>query len=224
MQSSTFGMGYFQQKSLSLGKRDRTRNLLIDSTINCFERMGPDRISIREIATSVGLSNGTFYNYFNDLPEALNAATYAVIYEVAVNLAERVEGVEDGLQKIVQSTLFFIDEMMQRPEWTKMVLHSWSVLLPPALDVAAGFRQDAELARRQGRLKAPITDFMARQFMTTLAFGCKIWIDQEPTEEEVRQIIVTTLMILDLPRRQAEKEVDIGFRAVADELRLFSRD
>jgi AcrR family transcriptional regulator len=49
----------------------RTRQKLIDSAVECFERHGFDETTTAMIATEAGVAVGTFYNYFTDKRELI---------------------------------------------------------------------------------------------------------------------------------------------------------
>ena len=137
---------YFQEKSLSEGKRERTRSLLIDGAISAIAEHGPQGTSIKEITAYAGVSNGTFYNHFTDLEEIFQLAAYSVAKEIAVEIAASVAGVNNGLKRIVVSTDAFIDKAVAAPDWGKVIASASHNLENMRMDIAANLQQDVALA------------------------------------------------------------------------------
>ena len=46
-------------------KRERTRRSLLDAGVETFAKLGGG-LTVRDVVECAGVSNGTFYNYFDD--------------------------------------------------------------------------------------------------------------------------------------------------------------
>jgi AcrR family transcriptional regulator len=159
---------YFSNKSLKLGKRERTRSALIDSAIQVIADKGFETASIKEITQAAGLANGTFYNHFTDREALAREAAAVVALEIAQEIAEEVNDVDDGLDKVVISTDKVVDRAISAPTWGRVMIGAWHYLEDFPHDVSQIMRSDLKLAKRQGLISLTINQLLEHQ-LTALA-------------------------------------------------------
>ena len=132
------------------GKRVRTRSLLIDSAIALVAERGLLNTTVQELTRAAGLSNGTFYNHFDDREQLIREAATAIAIVLAEDIAERVQDVETGLGRIVVSTDMFISRAAANREWGKMLSEASKNAFDMQLDFANNLLADIQVAIDQG--------------------------------------------------------------------------
>ncbi|MEM6857344.1 MAG: TetR family transcriptional regulator [Pseudomonadota bacterium] len=141
---------FFHDRARDQGKRVRTRYLLIDSAIAVVGERGVLNTTIQELTREAGLSNGTFYNHFEDREQLIREAATAIGLVLAEDIARQVSHIEEGLGRIVVSTQMFITLAGAKPEWAKVLTEAANNVFEMRLDIAGGMLADIELAIRQG--------------------------------------------------------------------------
>lgn len=75
MQAKSQNPANYNQNGQKIGsKGQRTRRLLIDTTVELLETHGLRDLSVVDVARHAGTSSATFYVYFRDVPEVVLAA------------------------------------------------------------------------------------------------------------------------------------------------------
>ena len=141
---------FFHDRVRNEGKRVRTRSLLIDSAIALVAERGLMNTTVQELTRAAGLSNGTFYNHFDDREQLILEAASAIATVLAEDIAERVQDVETGLGRIVVSTNMFISRAVANPEWGRMLSEATKNAFDMQLDFANNLLADIRLAISQG--------------------------------------------------------------------------
>jgi AcrR family transcriptional regulator len=83
-------------------KRARTRDQLIEAGLDAWAAKG-ERLTVLDVASRAGLANGTFYNYFQDRDELLDALADATVARLAEQAARDTEGAEPAWRFAVGS-------------------------------------------------------------------------------------------------------------------------
>ena len=198
---------YFQDKSTNLGKRERTRSILIDGAIAAIATHGLQGASIKEITSIAGLSNGTFYNHFEDREEIFRQAALSIAEETATDIAESVSDVDDGLARIVLSTNEFITRMLDTPEWGAMIVDAVHFLGDVRQDVGKHLRADIGLAQKQKQLPESPDRFQLHQIVALVTFAIKVQLEGGRSKAVITQTCETILRLLGLPPAKARKAV-----------------
>ncbi len=58
---------------IAWGNAKESKQIIIDATVSCFERYGPQRTSMDDIAEAAGISRKTLYRVFEDRPKLIQA-------------------------------------------------------------------------------------------------------------------------------------------------------
>lgn len=200
---------YFQDKSNKLGKRERTRSILIDGAIAAIAKHGLQRASIKEMTSVAGLSNGTFYNHFEDRDEIVRLAAYSVAHEIADDIAKQVSDVEHGLARIVISTDAFIDRALTTPEWGALIVDAAHNLSDVRHDVGKHLRADVALAIKQEDLSEMPNRFSIDQIGALIALAIEAQLEQGRKKTTNRQTCDAVLRLLGLPPNKARQTLDL---------------
>lgn len=141
---------FFHDRARNEGKRARTRSLLIDSAIALVAERGVLNTSIQELTRAAGLSNGTFYNHFEDRSQLIREAATAIAMVLAEEIADRVKDIETGLGRIVVSTDMFITKASANAEWGRMLSEAANNVFEMRLEFSKNMIADIELAIHHG--------------------------------------------------------------------------
>jgi len=165
---------YFSNKSLKLGKRERTRSALIDSAIKVIATKGFEAASIKEITQAAGLANGTFYNHFEDREALTREAASVVAVEISLEIEKEVKDLEDGLDKVIVSSDKMIERSLSAPTWGKTFIGAWHYLDDFQQDVAQVMRRDLKLAKRQGAIDLTINQLLELQIISMIVLSTSL--------------------------------------------------
>ena len=118
-----------QVSRISEAKRQETRKRIIEAASDLFSKYGFHNTQVMDIVKAVGMSAGTFYNYYKDkkdLFEQVIMQNFEVMrlkikeLRQPVNLSDR----EDRLKKIQESWNTFFDYLDGNPKQVLMLLRS----------------------------------------------------------------------------------------------------
>jgi AcrR family transcriptional regulator len=161
---------------MTLGLRERkkaeTRDALASAALRLADELGPDRVTVDEIATAAGVSPRTFFNYFASKEDAIVGSTESSTSRVVQELASRpaAEAPIDALRAAVHASA---DHLEADPDdW---IIRHRLVTRYPALGVRYAARLAAvehelvvEIARRT-RLDADVDTYPAALVSAAMA-------------------------------------------------------
>ena len=100
-------------------RRDK-RNLILDSAVRVFARLGYHGARISDIATEAGIAYGLVYHYFKNKEEILNT----IFEDRWGGFREAVDGIAAGRgtteDKLVSITALILGAHQIHPEWVKV--------------------------------------------------------------------------------------------------------
>lgn len=127
-------------------KAIRTRSALLVALQELMLDAGGAAVSVPRLVAHVGISQGTFYNYFDSLPAAIDAVGAMLFGEHLRTLAVVIAGVTDPARVIARTTRQTLLLMAHRPDVGRLLFDSG---LPPErllLGFRAHLRGDLESA------------------------------------------------------------------------------
>lgn len=153
------------------------RHKIVDAAIRCFERFGPQRTSMNDIADEAGISRRTLYRQFDDRPalvaEILDLRLSALHDSVAAHLA-KYEDIEDAL---IEGSLFSVEAGESDELISEIVRHEHAgaperFLLRVNDGIAARVLESWSAAlnqgRVQGRVRADLSDTRIIELIMTV--------------------------------------------------------
>ncbi len=180
---------------------------MIDGAIAVIATHGLQGASIKEITSTAGLSNGTFYNHFDDREEIIKLAALSVAQEIAADIALMVSDVDDGIGRIVISTNEFIERSVAFPEWGAMIVDATRYLREVRQDVATHLRADIDRAVAQKQLDERPNRLGIHQIVTVIALAIETQLDGGKSRSINRQTCDSVLRLLGLSPAKAAKAV-----------------
>ena len=199
---------YFQDKSARLGKRERTRSILIDGAIATIAERGLQGASIKEIASAAGVANGTFYNHFEDRDQILREAAAAVAKELTDDVARMVADVHDGIGRIIISTNAFIEKAVAAPDWGRLIVDAAHHAVEVRHEIGEHFHNDVALAIEQGRIDEVPPPFLVHQIGALIALAIELQIREGKDERILAQTCEAVLKLLGLSPARARRAVE----------------
>jgi len=124
-------------------RRLRTRAGLLAAARSVVAARGFDACTIDEFITAAGVARGTFYNYFKDREQVIEAVAQDVLDSLKAEIARVLRGVKDPARRIAQIMSYCIAKAVQDPTWGAMMLHMMST--GPHLGNAMHREFDADL-------------------------------------------------------------------------------
>jgi AcrR family transcriptional regulator len=101
-------------------KRARTRNQLIDAGVQVLARKG-ESLTISDVVAEAQVSNGTFYNYFADREELIDALAEHSLLSLAARAAIETTD-KDPARRFAFATLRVLKCATEDPTWGRAVL------------------------------------------------------------------------------------------------------
>ena len=153
------------------------RDKIVDAAIRCFERFGPQRTSMNDVADEAGISRRTLYRQFDDRPALVAEILERRLSELHASVLAHLATYDDIEDALVEGSLFSVEagesdalvseivrhEHAGTPERfllrvneaiTARVLESWSAVL--------------ERGRAEGRVRSELDDSRVVELIMTV--------------------------------------------------------
>jgi AcrR family transcriptional regulator len=177
-------------------KRERTREQLLAAAMQVLAEKG-EALTVSDVVTRAEVSNGTFYNYFSDRDELIDAlAEHSLIRLAARSAVETVE--HDPARRFAIATGRVLRRAEQDPDWGRAVLrladHRRS------LDHAVGRYLEEDLAEGFAQQRFALApDAITRDLLVGLIImTIRRIVRGEAPEDHVVRVLVRALTILGL--------------------------
>ena len=128
-----------------------TRELIMQEALNLFAEKGYAAVSMRDIATAVGIRASSIYNHFSGKQELFDALVQKAnniknsLQAVFLNAFSKVEAVEE--EAFVQTGVFFLTGYLQNPQIAPLLR---------VLECERFHNEDADRAWRELMISAPM--------------------------------------------------------------------
>ncbi len=182
-------------------KRERTRDQLLGAALQVLAEKG-EALTVSDVVARAEVSNGTFYNYFSDREELIDALAEHSLIRLAARAAhETVE--QDPARRFAIATFRVLERAEQDPGWGRAVLrladHRRS------LDHAVGRYLEDDLAEGFAKRRFALEpDAITRDLMVGLIIlTIRRIVRGEAPEGHVERVIVRALSTLGIARAEA---------------------
>lgn len=120
----------------------RMQNRILAAALTVFAERGPDAPVIDEFVQAAGIARGTFYNYFKNVEELLQATSEWTTRELVQAIEDALAGIDGPTLRLGVGLRMFFARAQQDPVWCRFVARVWIVggLELPLRDVDAGVR------------------------------------------------------------------------------------
>jgi len=94
----------------------------LEAAHSIFATKSIDRVSIDEIANEVGISKGSFYNYFGDRDALAFAVWEKIQFDLEHQISELNAGIDDASRRITRALCFLIKDATGKPKRMKALM------------------------------------------------------------------------------------------------------
>jgi AcrR family transcriptional regulator len=183
-------------------KRSRTRRLLLDAALEVLAERG-EGFSLADVATEAGVSHGTFYNYFHDRDDLLDALVTHTVEEFASLSAQEVDE-PDPAMRFARITARALHAAVTSPGTVRVALRLEAVQRALLVEGPLGYlRQDLSDGHRSGRFSEAPDDGSLDVILGALLLAARRVIDGETGEAYFRSVIRRLLMSLGISVEEA---------------------
>ncbi|WP_242128202.1 TetR/AcrR family transcriptional regulator [Sphingobium sp. Sx8-8] len=113
-----------QEAKVRGGRRDRTRQALIDAGLHLIARTSLSAVSIDEIVAEANVAKGTFYNHFVDKDELFNAIVDSVRHQVHSRVVAETKALPDPARKVARAFCVGLRYQLDHKEQVLFLMHS----------------------------------------------------------------------------------------------------
>ena len=191
-------------------KKARTRQVLLDSALEVLAEQG-EGFNIADLAGRAGVSHGTFYNYFTDREQLIDALVPHVVESFAARAAVEFDD-PDPAVRFATITAQALAAAVHQPETVRVALRIDAVQRALVVDGPLSYlRRDLLDGRASGRFVGPADDGTLDVVLGALLLAARRVIDGEVAPAYRRSVIARLLQSLGVPRDDA---VALAKRAV----------
>lgn len=195
----------FQNTARKIGKRERTRAILLNSALDLVARQGMETVKISEITKHAGLANGTFYNYFADRDEIIWEVSFGIAKEIGRQIDEEMSGIEDAVERVLTATTAFIDIAVVQPEWGAVVISSSQHTSEMRSDVTKFLRADLQRGLDQGRFSVMLDQYLLDQIGSLIIVCIRTRLEEGADADLTRRACDYILRLLGVPLADISK-------------------
>ena len=155
------------------GERDK----IVDAAIRCFERFGPQRTSMNDIADEAGISRRTLYRQFDDRPALVAEILERRLSELHASVLAHLATYDDIEEALVEGSLFSVEAGESDDLVSEIVRHEHAgtperFLLRVNETIAASVLESwstvLERGRSEGRVRADLSDQRVVELVMTV--------------------------------------------------------
>ncbi len=132
-------------------KRERTRHQLIAAGLTVLAEKG-EALTISDVVARAEVSNGTFYNYFADRDELIDALAAHSLISLAAESAMQTTD-QDPARRFAFATLRVLRRAAEDPTWGRAVLRLLDSRRSYAGDIGGHLREDLAAGFDVGRFE-----------------------------------------------------------------------
>ena len=155
------------------GERDK----IVDAAIRCFERFGPQRTSMNDIADEAGISRRTLYRQFDDRPALVAEILERRLSELHASVLAHLATYDDIEEALVEGSLFSVEAGESDDLVSEIVRHEHAgtperFLLRVNETIAASVLESwstvLERGRSEGRVRTDLSDQRVVELVMTV--------------------------------------------------------
>ena len=183
-------------------KKARTRQLLLDTALDVLAEQG-EAFTVADLAGRAGVSHGTFYNYFTDREQLVEALVPHIVSRFAEQMAAAVTDT-DPAARFARITANGFDMAVREPQTMRVALRLDAVQQGLLTDgPLAQFGQDLTEGFATGRFAGSLDDGSLDLVLGTLLFSARRIVDGEHSPEYRISILRRVLEALGIDADEA---------------------
>ncbi len=190
-------------------KKERTRRQLIEAGLRVLAEKGQG-LTVSDVVAEAEVSNGTFYNYFTDREELLEALAAQSVLALAAAAAK--EPVEDPARRFALATARVLLHARADETWARVMLRLTSLRSRTDVDMSRYMREDLAEGFAQGRFDTGPDDAALDQVAGLVLMTIRRMVDGKARRDAPQQAVQRALRALGLDAAEA---AELAAEAVA---------
>lgn len=211
---------HFQDESSNEGKRQRTRALILDTSIKVFAEKGIDAASVFEITELAGISNGSFYYHFRNKGELVDAVGGAVAATLVREVDEAMTDVTHGADRVALGSLLFITRGIADPGWGRLIVRALADLGEFREQISLGIRKDILIGIEQGHFHPVTVAPLIPMLLGVVATAMRESLDHPRDRSIAPAAADAILRVLGISRERAASFVQAAMARLEDDRRI----
>ena len=107
---------------IAWGSAKESKQIIIDAAARCFERYGPQRTSMEDIAEAAGISRKTLYRVFEDRPKLIQAVLLGRWAKITERTKKRVAKATSFEEALLEGSVIAVSAVI-KDELTNEIIH-----------------------------------------------------------------------------------------------------
>ena len=115
-------MSKIPDSQIAWGSAKESKQIIVDAAARCFERYGPQRTSMEDIAEAAGISRKTLYRVFEDRPKLIQAVLLGRWAKIAKRIKKRVAKATSFEEALLEGSVIAVSAAL-KDELTNEIIH-----------------------------------------------------------------------------------------------------
>lgn len=185
-------------------KKARTRQLLLDTALQVIAEEG-EGFNVADLAARAGVSHGTFYNYFSDREQLIDALVPYTVGRFAERMAVEVTTM-DPAERFARISAVALDAAVREPQIVRVALRLDAVQRGLLVDgPLAHLRHDLADGHAAGRFDGPPDDGTLDVVLGALLLAARRVVDGETGVAYRRSVLTRLLQALGVEAAEARR-------------------
>ncbi len=182
-------------------KKERTRRQLVAAGLRVLAEKGHG-LTVSDVVAEADVSNGTFYNYFADRDELIEAVAEQSAMALAAAAAE--EPVEDPARRFARATMRMLLHARADETWARVMLRLVGRPGGMGVDLSRYLREDLAEGPAQGRFDAGPDDTTLDQVAGLVIMTIRRMVEGQDWPDTPQRAVTRGLRTLGVDAAEAE--------------------
>lgn len=184
-------------------RREKTRQLLLESAVVVFAQKGPDDAQIEDFIATAGVARGTFYNYFSTTTELLSAVSGHMSDEVLHAVDPVVQSETDPAARLATGTRLYMELACRYPLWGAFITRvgARAASRGKLLDIC--INRDVELGLAAGRFKGANALVIRDMVLGSIFYGIETVLTEQTRDFHAEELVAAFLRGIGLSEEEA---------------------
>jgi AcrR family transcriptional regulator len=195
-------------------KRERTRHQLVAAGVAVLAEKG-EALTISDVVARAEVSNGTFYNYFVDRDELIDALAEHSLISLAAESATQTAD-QDPARRFAFATLRVLSRVAEDPTWGRALLRLLDRRGSYSHDIGAYLREDLAVGFDEGRFEIGPDEITVDVLLGLILMSIRRIVRGDAGPDHAERVLERGLTILGIAKDEART---LATGAVADQKR-----
>ena len=193
-------------------KRERTRQQLIAAGLVVLALKG-EALTISDVVAKAEVSNGTFYNYFSDRDELIDALAEHSLLALAAESAIQTTD-QDPARRFAFASLRVLSRAAEDPTWGHAILRLLDRHPSYSADIGSYLREDLAAGFDEGRFEFGPDEITLDVLLGLIFMSIRRIVSVDVRPEHAERVLERALAILGIEKNEARI---LATEAVADQ-------